>query len=243
MTPIAHSRMRTALPIVALVSVSAVLRIAASRSLEAPWIAPDEMIYGLLGRSLWETGQGTLLGEPAPFYGGYPLLVGLPLHLLDVAEAVADDPGSSGDSDVARGSRGLGLGATARGQRLGARCRRADRVPPGTRLQRPADERGRVPADSDARALVDGAHDRPAVRMAAGRAARCARARGGGTAPGGDSRSDPRDCRPAHRVVRARPPGDRPPRPDLGSPRGAGTLMDRLSPRHRRGNHGCFRCL
>ena len=80
--------MRTALPIVAVVSVSAALRIAASKSLEAPWIAPDEMIYGLLGRSLWETGQGTLLGQPAPFYGGYPLLVGLPLHALDVADAV-----------------------------------------------------------------------------------------------------------------------------------------------------------
>ncbi|MCY7301658.1 MAG: glycosyltransferase family 39 protein [Thermoleophilia bacterium] len=84
-----QNRMRTALPIIAVVSVSAVLRVAASRSFEAPWIAPDEMIYGLLGRSLWETGQSSLLGQPAPFYGGYPLLVGLPLHLLGVATAVA----------------------------------------------------------------------------------------------------------------------------------------------------------
>ncbi len=81
--------MWTALPIIAVVFASAVLRIVASRSLEAPWIAPDEMIYGLLGRSLWETGHGSLLGQPAPFYGGYPLLVGLPLHLLGVATAVA----------------------------------------------------------------------------------------------------------------------------------------------------------
>ena len=89
MSLIAQKRMRAALPIVAVVSASAVLRIAASRSLEAPWIAPDEMIYGLLGRSLWATGHGSLLGQPAPFYGGYPLLVGLPLHLLGVATAVA----------------------------------------------------------------------------------------------------------------------------------------------------------
>ena len=89
MSRTAQSRVRIALPILALVVCSAALRVAASRSLEAPWIAPDEMIYGLLGRSLWETGEGSLLGQPAPFYGGYPLLVGLPLHLLDVATAVA----------------------------------------------------------------------------------------------------------------------------------------------------------
>lgn len=85
--PRTRSLSRAALPIVAVVSASAVLRVAASRWLEAPWIAPDEMIYGLLGRSLW-AGDAALLGEAAPFYGGYALLVGLPLHLLDVATAV-----------------------------------------------------------------------------------------------------------------------------------------------------------
>ena len=81
--------MRVVLPIAAVVSASAALRYAASRSFEAPWIAPDEMIYGLLGRSLWATGAGSLIGGDAPFYGGYPLLVGLPLHALDAGAAVS----------------------------------------------------------------------------------------------------------------------------------------------------------
>ncbi|MER3405317.1 MAG: hypothetical protein C4289_09305 [Chloroflexota bacterium] len=70
------------LPLVAvvlLVSLSAGLRFAGSLGVQAPWIAPDEMIYGLSGLTFWETGHLRLLGEPAPFYGLYPLLAGLPL--------------------------------------------------------------------------------------------------------------------------------------------------------------------
>ena len=70
------------LPIAVLVGLSAAVRFLSVRSFDAPWIAPDEMIYGLIGRSFWATGETTVLGVAAPFYGAYPLLVGLPLHLF-----------------------------------------------------------------------------------------------------------------------------------------------------------------
>jgi hypothetical protein len=76
------------LAIVGLVLASATVRFAVSLSFDAPWIAPDEMIYGLVGRSFWATGHGSVLGAAAPFYGVYPLLVGLPLHLLGPATGV-----------------------------------------------------------------------------------------------------------------------------------------------------------
>jgi hypothetical protein len=37
------------------------------------------MLYGLLGRNVWETGQMHLPGGSAPFYGFYPVFAGLPL--------------------------------------------------------------------------------------------------------------------------------------------------------------------
>ena len=61
-----------------IVVCSAAVHFAAVRSFAAPWIAPDEMVYGLIGRSFWETGRFTLLGSDAPFYGLYPVLAGLP---------------------------------------------------------------------------------------------------------------------------------------------------------------------
>lgn len=88
MTAVGASRL-AAVPIVAIVAASAGARFFASRSLDAPWIAPDEMIYGLLGRSLWTTGRDSLIGDAGGFYGGYPLLVGLPLHLLSPGAGVA----------------------------------------------------------------------------------------------------------------------------------------------------------
>ncbi len=55
-----------------------------------PWIAPDETIYALLGRSLWETGSASLLGTGASGYGlVYPALIGLPLTLGDLGTGVA----------------------------------------------------------------------------------------------------------------------------------------------------------
>src|SRR5581483_6203003 len=51
-----------------------------------PWIAPDEMVYGLLGHNLYTHGSLTILGGPTPFYSLLvPAFVGLPLSLADFA--------------------------------------------------------------------------------------------------------------------------------------------------------------
>lgn len=72
-----------------IVAVAAVGRALASWGLDAPWIAPDEPTYAMLGRSVWEHGTLTMLGDQAPFYGiVYPLLVGLPLRLFDLGTGV-----------------------------------------------------------------------------------------------------------------------------------------------------------
>ena len=62
----------------ALVVVSTVARVVLSRGVDAPWIAPDEHLYGLVGRSLVNGDGFTIVGEPVPFYSFlYPLFVGL----------------------------------------------------------------------------------------------------------------------------------------------------------------------
>lgn len=84
--PTAH---RALLVAGAIVLASAAARFLLSRGVETPWIAPDEHLYGLLGRSL-AAGDGlTLLGQPAPYYSTlYPALVGLPLLVTDIASGV-----------------------------------------------------------------------------------------------------------------------------------------------------------
>jgi hypothetical protein len=70
---------RALLALGALVLVSAAARFALSRGVAAPWIAPDEQLYGLLGRSLVRGDGLEILGEASPYYSFlYPLLVGLP---------------------------------------------------------------------------------------------------------------------------------------------------------------------
>jgi hypothetical protein len=50
-----------------------------------PWIAPDEMVYGLVGRSLYQTGKLAILGGPTPFYSALtPVLAGAPLSIGDL---------------------------------------------------------------------------------------------------------------------------------------------------------------
>ena len=46
------------------------------------------MVYGLIGRSFWETGHLEVLGVDAPFYGLYPLLAGFPETLFGPTESV-----------------------------------------------------------------------------------------------------------------------------------------------------------
>ena len=72
-----------------LVLASAVVRYAASAGFRTPWISPDEEIYTLLGRSFWEHGSFSILGEPAPYYSFlYPLLAGLPLTVAGTARGL-----------------------------------------------------------------------------------------------------------------------------------------------------------
>jgi hypothetical protein len=63
----------------ALVLASTVVRFAFSRGVAAPWIAPDEQLYGLLGRSLLAGDGLRVLGAQVPYYSlVYPVVVGLP---------------------------------------------------------------------------------------------------------------------------------------------------------------------
>jgi hypothetical protein len=70
--------------LVALIGISAALRVWAAEAIATPWIAPDELIYAELGRAFWRTGQLTLFGEPTRFFSFVsPVLAGLPLSLDD----------------------------------------------------------------------------------------------------------------------------------------------------------------
>jgi hypothetical protein len=72
------------------VLVSAAARFAVARGFDVPWITPDEMIYGLVGESLWETGTLSIRGIALPYYSLLtPVLVGLPLSLDDLGRGVA----------------------------------------------------------------------------------------------------------------------------------------------------------
>ena len=83
-------RHRAAVSLTLLVLTSAALRAAVAQAFTAPWIAPDEMIYGLLGQSLWETGELAVRGQESSYYSLlYPALVGAPLLLGDLAAGIA----------------------------------------------------------------------------------------------------------------------------------------------------------
>ena len=84
------SRHRGALLVAGIVLVSAAARAAGAQWLRPPWIAPDEMIYGLLGQSLWESGELAVRGQATSHYSLlYPALVGAPLLLDDLAAGIA----------------------------------------------------------------------------------------------------------------------------------------------------------
>jgi hypothetical protein len=83
------SSRRAGLVVAFLVVASAAIRFAASRAFEPGWIAPDEAIYSLLGRSLWETGSPALLGAGGYHALVYPALAGLPLTLAELGTGVA----------------------------------------------------------------------------------------------------------------------------------------------------------
>jgi 4-amino-4-deoxy-L-arabinose transferase-like glycosyltransferase len=69
-----------------LVLVSAVVRAAAAHAIPGPFIAPDEMVYSLLGRSLWADGRLSILGADTGYYSFlYPAYAGLPLSVGELA--------------------------------------------------------------------------------------------------------------------------------------------------------------
>jgi hypothetical protein len=80
---------RSIVGLAVLVVASTAVRFALSRDVAAPWIAPDEQLYGLLGRSLVAGDGLTVLGEPVPYYSlVYPLVVGIPFVFSDVPSGV-----------------------------------------------------------------------------------------------------------------------------------------------------------
>jgi hypothetical protein len=76
----AATLIRPAMAVGLLLVVSAVVRIWLGRGVPTPWISPDEMIYGLLGRTFYRTGRLTIENASSDFYSlVYPLLIGGPL--------------------------------------------------------------------------------------------------------------------------------------------------------------------
>jgi len=73
----------------ALVLVSTAFRAWAAVDVPVPWITPDETVYGLLGRSLYQHGSLAILGGPTPFYSLLtPALVGFPLSAFGFASGL-----------------------------------------------------------------------------------------------------------------------------------------------------------
>jgi dolichyl-phosphate-mannose-protein mannosyltransferase len=79
----------TALAVAGLVFVSTVVRFAVAQAFTTPWIAPDEMVYGMLGEGLWSHGTLTLRGFDAPYYSLLtPALIGAPLRLSSLTDGI-----------------------------------------------------------------------------------------------------------------------------------------------------------
>jgi hypothetical protein len=70
---------------VGLVVASTAIRFVAAQEFTTPWIAPDEMVYGMIGESLWSHGTLALRELPSPYYSLLtPALVGAPLAAFDL---------------------------------------------------------------------------------------------------------------------------------------------------------------
>ena len=68
-----------------LVFCSTLARFAAARGVHTPWIMPDEVVYGELGKSLYHSGRFEVLHEHIGFFGlVFPALVGGPLFVSDL---------------------------------------------------------------------------------------------------------------------------------------------------------------
>jgi hypothetical protein len=72
-----------------LVVASTAVRFAAAQAFTTPWIAPDEMVYGMIGEGLWSHGTLTLRELPSPYYSLLtPALIGGPLSALDLGDGI-----------------------------------------------------------------------------------------------------------------------------------------------------------
>jgi hypothetical protein len=72
--------------VAALVVASTALRSWAALDVPVPWIAPDEMTYGLIGQNLYRSGSLDILGGPTPYFSAVvPAFVGLPLSLANLS--------------------------------------------------------------------------------------------------------------------------------------------------------------
>lgn len=75
--------------IAVLVLVSTVARFAAAQAFTTPWIAPDEMVYGVIGETLWSDGTLTVRGLATPYYSLLtPALVGAPLAVFGLEDGI-----------------------------------------------------------------------------------------------------------------------------------------------------------
>jgi hypothetical protein len=80
---------RATLAVAALIVGSTAVRFAAAQAFSTPWIAPDEMVYGMLGEGLWSHGTLTLRSFPSPYYSLLtPALIGAPLAALDLGDGI-----------------------------------------------------------------------------------------------------------------------------------------------------------
>ena len=88
--PRARGVSRTALVVGVLIVVSTAIRFGAAQAFSTPWIAPDEMVYGMLGEGLWSHGTLTLRSLPSPYYSLLtPALIGAPLAAAaDLGEGI-----------------------------------------------------------------------------------------------------------------------------------------------------------
>ena len=161
-----------------LVTVSAAVRFGAGRGFDVPWISPDESIYALLGRSLWQTGSPSLLGTGAWGYSFlYPALVGGPLSLSDLTLGI----------ELLQALQAVAMSTTAAvvyfwgrrplGRALGARRGRPQRRRSGARLLRTRDDGGALVPGDRARARPPVGDAGAADARAAGAVTRRDRAR------------------------------------------------------------------
>ena len=80
---------RATLLLAGLVVASTAIRFAVAQAFTTPWIASDEMVYGMVGESLWSHGTLTLRGLPSPYYSLLtPALIGAPLAVLDLGDGI-----------------------------------------------------------------------------------------------------------------------------------------------------------